>query len=107
MIPASLLTRLSQPERDGQQSYKELRLKTQFHKSFLITYPKLNITCALSRIKHKREHTLTELNGGEKQMVKCGICGGDVPRQPHVTDDGKCDQCNKKLEMAESEKSKK
>ncbi|WP_268921604.1 hypothetical protein [Methanolobus halotolerans] len=39
-------------------------------------------------------------------MVKCGICGGDVPQQPRVTDEGKCDQCGKQLELAESEKSK-
>jgi phosphoribosylaminoimidazole (AIR) synthetase len=40
-------------------------------------------------------------------MVKCAICGGEAPKQPCVTDDGKCDLCGKKLDLAEEEKGKK
>lgn len=32
-------------------------------------------------------------------MEKCGICKGDVERQPHVTKDGKCDICGEKLAL--------
>ena len=28
-------------------------------------------------------------------MPKCGICGGDAPKQPCITEDGKCDLCQK------------
>ena len=35
---------------------------------------------------------------------KCGICGGDVPKQPSITKDGKCDACHKKLVLAEEKK---
>ncbi len=40
-------------------------------------------------------------------MVKCGICGGEAPKRPSVTDEGKCDQCGKKLDVAKEEKEKK
>ncbi|MGM0771094.1 MAG: hypothetical protein ACQESU_05750 [Halobacteriota archaeon] len=40
-------------------------------------------------------------------MVKCAICGGEAPRQPSVTDEGKCDLCGKKLELAKEEEEKK
>lgn len=40
-------------------------------------------------------------------MVKCGVCGGDAPRQPSVTEEGKCDLCGKKFILAEEEKKKK
>jgi hypothetical protein len=39
-------------------------------------------------------------------MEKCGICGGDVPKQPSITKDGKCDACHKKLELKEEHKLK-
>jgi len=37
-------------------------------------------------------------------MEKCGVCGGDVPKQPSITKDGKCDACHKKLEVKEEKK---
>jgi len=40
------------------------------------------------------------------EMVKCGVCGGDAPRQPNVTDDGKCDLCGKKFVLEEEKKQK-
>jgi DNA-directed RNA polymerase subunit RPC12/RpoP len=33
-------------------------------------------------------------------MVKCGICGGEAPRQPGITDEGTCDICGKKVMLA-------
>ena len=36
-------------------------------------------------------------------MPECGICGGDAPKQPCVTEDGKCDVCGKELILAEDE----
>ncbi|MDD3041570.1 MAG: hypothetical protein PHV51_05970 [Methanosarcinaceae archaeon] len=40
-------------------------------------------------------------------MVKCGICGGEAPKQPGITEEGKCDICGKKVTLAEEEKKKK
>jgi len=37
-------------------------------------------------------------------MVKCSICEGEAPKKPGVTDEGKCDQCGKKLEVAKGKK---
>ncbi len=34
-------------------------------------------------------------------MVKCGICGGEAPRQPGITEEGTCDLCGKKVMLAE------
>lgn len=34
-------------------------------------------------------------------MPKCGICGGEAPRQPCITEDGKCDLCGKEVRLAE------
>jgi hypothetical protein len=34
-------------------------------------------------------------------MVKCGICGGEAPRQPGITEEGKCDLCNRKVMLVE------
>lgn len=34
-------------------------------------------------------------------MPKCGICGGEAPRQPKVTDDGRCDLCQKPIVLEE------
>ena len=46
--------------------------------------------------------------GGEKRMVKCGICGGEAPKQPCITEEGNCDLCGKKVALAEEqEKTKK
>jgi hypothetical protein len=44
------------------------------------------------------------INGRWSDMEKCGICGGDVPKQPSITKDGKCDACHKKLEVKEEHK---
>jgi hypothetical protein len=38
-------------------------------------------------------------------MVKCGICGGEAPKQPCITEEGTCNICGKKVSLAE-EKSK-
>ena len=37
-------------------------------------------------------------------MPKCGICGGEAPKQPCITEDGKCDLCGKKVVLAGREK---
>ena len=37
-------------------------------------------------------------------MVKCGICGGEAPKQPCITEEGKCDICHKKVVLAEEKK---
>ncbi len=37
-------------------------------------------------------------------MPKCGICGGEAPRQPCITEEGKCDLCGKKVGLAEEGK---
>ena len=37
-------------------------------------------------------------------MVKYGICGGEAPRQPGITDKGTCDICGKKVMLAEEER---
>ncbi len=34
-------------------------------------------------------------------MPKCGLCGGEAPRLPSITEDGKCDLCGKKAKLAE------
>ncbi len=34
-------------------------------------------------------------------MPKCGICGGEAPRQPCITEGSKCDLCKKKVGLAE------
>ena len=34
-------------------------------------------------------------------MVKCGICGGEAPKQPCITEDGKCDLCGKEVMLKE------
>lgn len=35
-------------------------------------------------------------------MPKCGICGGEAPKQPCITEDGKCDLCDRKVVLAEA-----
>ena len=30
-------------------------------------------------------------------MVKCGLCGAEVPEQPKITAQGKCSVCGAKL----------
>ncbi len=34
-------------------------------------------------------------------MPKCGLCGGEAPRLPSITEDGKCDLCGKAATLAE------
>jgi phosphoribosylaminoimidazole (AIR) synthetase len=36
-------------------------------------------------------------------MPECGICGGEAPRQPCITEEGKCDLCGKKVVLAEEQ----
>jgi hypothetical protein len=40
-------------------------------------------------------------------MPKCGICGGDAPKQPCITEDGKCDLCGRKVVLEEEKKKEK
>jgi len=40
-------------------------------------------------------------------MPKCGICGGEAPKQPCITEDGKCDLCDRKVALAEAMEPKK
>lgn len=35
-------------------------------------------------------------------MGKCGICGGEVPKRPCITDDGRCDACHRELILKET-----
>lgn len=44
--------------------------------------------------------------GGEKYMVKCGICGGEAPKQPCITEEGNCNLCGKKVVLAEEKEKK-
>ena len=37
-------------------------------------------------------------------MVKCGIWEGEAPKQPCITEEGKCDICGKKVTLANEEK---
>lgn len=37
-------------------------------------------------------------------MEKCGIRGVEVPKQPSITKDGKCDAGHKKVVLAEEKK---
>lgn len=37
-------------------------------------------------------------------MPKCGICGGEAPKQPSITGEGKCDLCGKKVKLADEPK---
>jgi phosphoribosylaminoimidazole (AIR) synthetase len=32
-----------------------------------------------------------EIEKEVNDMVKCGICGGEAPKQPCITEEGKCD----------------
>jgi hypothetical protein len=34
-------------------------------------------------------------------MVKCGICGGEAPRQPCITEEKTCDLCGKEVMLVE------
>jgi len=34
-------------------------------------------------------------------MPKCGLCGGDAPKQPGITGDGKCDLCGREVALKE------
>ena len=40
-------------------------------------------------------------------MPKCGICGGDAPKQPCITAEGKCDFRGKKVVLEEEKKKEK
>jgi hypothetical protein len=40
-------------------------------------------------------------------MPKCGTCGGEAPRQPCITEEGKCDLCGKKVVLAEEKEGEK
>ena len=40
-------------------------------------------------------------------MVKCGICGGEAPKQPCITEEGNCNLYGKKVTLAEEEKKQK
>lgn len=40
-------------------------------------------------------------------MPKCGLCGGDAPKQPCITEDGKCTVCGRPAKLAEDKDEKK
>lgn len=40
-------------------------------------------------------------------MAKCGICGGDAPKQPCITEAGECDLCGRKVVLAEDKEKEK
>jgi hypothetical protein len=40
-------------------------------------------------------------------MPKCGICGGEAPKQPCIKEDGKCDLCDRKVVLEEEKKKEK
>jgi hypothetical protein len=60
---------------------------------------------ALSK-SNKRHTEYAELYSGKevKVMPKCGICGGEAPKQPCITEEGKCDICVKKVTLAVEKK---
>lgn len=37
-------------------------------------------------------------------MTKCGICGGEGPRQPCITEQGAWDLCGRKVVLAEEQR---
>ena len=39
-------------------------------------------------------------------MPKCGICGGEAPKLPCVTEEGKCELCGRKVKLAEEQEKK-
>ncbi len=41
---------------------------------------------------------------GGVTMPKCGICGGEAPKQPCITEEGKCDLCDRKVVLEEDKK---
>jgi hypothetical protein len=40
-------------------------------------------------------------------MPKCVIGGGDIPKQPCITEEGNCDLCGRKVVLEEEKKKKK
>lgn len=39
-------------------------------------------------------------------MPKSGICGGDAPKQQCITEDGKCDLCQREVVLKEKKERK-
>ena len=39
-------------------------------------------------------------------MPKCGICAGEAPKQPCITEDGKCDLCGREVVLRRKKKKK-
>jgi DNA-directed RNA polymerase subunit RPC12/RpoP len=37
----------------------------------------------------------------DKDKTKCGLCGGEAPRQPAINDDGSCEFCGRKIVLRE------
>ena len=35
-------------------------------------------------------------------MPKCGLCGGEAPRLPSITEEGTCDMCGKKAQLVDA-----
>jgi hypothetical protein len=67
--------------------------------SFVIIFPCI-FYCINNNKPDKNQKT------GGKYMEKCGVCGGDVPKQPSIAKDGTCDACHKKLVPEEEKRSK-
>jgi DNA-directed RNA polymerase subunit RPC12/RpoP len=37
----------------------------------------------------------------DKDKTKCGLCGGEAPRQPQITEEGGCEFCGRKIVLRE------
>ncbi|MCF8031117.1 MAG: hypothetical protein K9K39_09495 [Desulfohalobiaceae bacterium] len=38
-------------------------------------------------------------------MWKCGLCGGEAPRQPKIDEEGPCELCNRVIVLREQSRS--
>lgn len=74
-----------------------------YHKFIFLKKP----SCSNGYRKIKKESINLTIKKEGLIMPKCGICGGEAPKQPCITEDGKCDLCGKKVKLAEEENQKK
>jgi hypothetical protein len=37
----------------------------------------------------------------DKDKTKCGLCGGEAPRQPAINEDGSCEFCGRGIVLRE------
>lgn len=57
---------------------------------------KSKLSIAVYCVKSVIPYILWEVNS----LVKCGLCGKEVPEQPKITAEGKCSVCGAKLKPA-------